>query len=177
MFSRLRCQDKKKIPKFSHLINITHRIFNTSPHKRISCLRSNKSWLNNFFTHLIYFLYQNLKQFLWVSIHSVSKIWRSHGTVSSNRQISKVIFTSFTWQNDATSWHRGVAFLLWCRDCSQSAPTTQSLSQWSEDCIRGQEAYPSSSVACMSLYLATLAHGSWLATSPGQALGGKSGSQ
>jgi hypothetical protein len=40
MFSRLRSQDKKA-PKFTHLINITHRTFNTPLHKKISRLRSN----------------------------------------------------------------------------------------------------------------------------------------
>jgi hypothetical protein len=42
MLSHPRNQDKKA-PKFSHLINITHCTFNISLHKKISCLRSNKS--------------------------------------------------------------------------------------------------------------------------------------
>jgi hypothetical protein len=91
MFSHLRSQDKKA-PKFSHLINITHCTFNTSPHKKISRLRSNKfDDRTIFFTHLLHFLYQNLKQFPQVSICSVSKIQHSNGAVSSYRLISKII--------------------------------------------------------------------------------------
>jgi hypothetical protein len=61
MFSHVRCQDKKA-PKFSHLINITPYTFNTSLHKKISRLRSNKGGDETiFFTHLIHFVYQNLK--------------------------------------------------------------------------------------------------------------------
>lgn len=103
MFSPLRRQDKKA-PKFSHLINITRCTFNMSPHKKISHLRSNKSWQrNNFFTCLIHFLYQNLKQVPQVSTHSGSKIQCSNSAVSSCRLISKVISASFTQQNGATS--------------------------------------------------------------------------
>jgi hypothetical protein len=95
MFSHLRSQDKKA-PEFSHLINITHCPFNTSQHKRISSLRSNKFDDETiFFTHLIHFLFQNLKEFHWVSIRSVSKIQRSNGTFRSYRLISKVISAKF----------------------------------------------------------------------------------
>jgi hypothetical protein len=181
MFSHLRHHDKKA-PKFSHLINITCCTFNMSPHKKISRLRSNKSWWqNNFFTCLIHFLYKNLKQFPQVSIHSVSKIQHSNGAVSSYRLISKVISESFTQQNNATSWCRGVVFLLRCRDCNQSVPTTWSLSLFHHNNQKivlggGQEAYPGRCMTCMSLHLATLACGSWLATSTGRALGGNLGS-
>jgi hypothetical protein len=149
MFSHLRSQDKRA-PKFSHLINITHCPFNTSPHKKISCLRSNK------FDDKTIFL-----QFPQVSIHSLSKIQRSNGMVSSYRLISNVISTSFTQQNDAASWYGGVVFLPWCRDCSRSVPTTRSLSRQRKDCIRGLEAYPSCSVTYMSLHLAVPACGSF----------------
>jgi hypothetical protein len=111
----------KKAHKFSHLINITCYLFNTSLHKKISCLRRNKSWWqNNLFTHLTHFLHQNLTQFLRVSNRSVSKMQHSYGAVSSYTLISKVISASFTQQNNATSWHGGVVFLPRCTDCSQS---------------------------------------------------------
>jgi hypothetical protein len=181
MFSHVRHHDKKG-PKFSHLINITCCIFYTSPHKEISCLTGNKSWQwNNFFTHLIHFLYQNLKQFPWVSIHSVSKVQPSNGAASSYRLISKVTSASFTQQNDTASW---------CGECCIS-PTMQRLqsvsphysvsvplpSQWPKDCIGVLAAYPSCSMACISLHLATLACGSWPATWIGQTLAGNTGSQ
>jgi hypothetical protein len=128
MFSHLRSQDKKVL-KFSCLINITRCPFNTSPHEKISRLRSNK--FNNetiFFTHLIHFLYQNLKQFPRVSIRSVSKIQHSNGTVSWHRLISKVIPSTFTQQNEATSWHGAVVFLPWCRLCNQVVSSHYSVS-------------------------------------------------
>jgi hypothetical protein len=81
--SCLRSQDIKA-PKFSHLINITGCPFNTSPHKKICHLRSNKFDDETiFFTDLIHFLFQNLKEFPQVSIRSVSKTQHSSGTVSS----------------------------------------------------------------------------------------------
>jgi hypothetical protein len=127
MFSCLRRQDRKA-PKFSHLINITCCTFNTSPHRKISRLRSNESWWqNNFFTHLIHFLYQNLEKFPWVTIRSVSKTQQSNGTISSYRSVSKAISTSFIQRNDASSWCVGVAFLPQSRDCNQSVPATWSL--------------------------------------------------
>jgi hypothetical protein len=77
--------------------------FNTFPHKKISCLRSNKFDDETiFFTHLIHFLFQNLKEFPQVSIHSISKMQHSSGMVSSYRLISKVIsavFHTVEWRN------------------------------------------------------------------------------
>jgi hypothetical protein len=100
--SCLRSQDKKA-PKSSHLINITCCLFNTFPHKKISCLRSNKSDDKTiFFTHLIHSLFQNLKELPQVSIHSISKMQHSNGAVSSQRLISKVISPTFhtgEWRN------------------------------------------------------------------------------
>jgi hypothetical protein len=49
----------------------------------------------NFFTHLIDFLFQTLKEFPQVSIRSVSKTQHSNGAVSSHRLISKVISPTF----------------------------------------------------------------------------------
>jgi hypothetical protein len=101
MFSCLRSQNKKA-PKFCRLINITRCPFNIFLHKEISHLRSNKfDNETNFLTHLIHFLFQNLKEFLWVSIHSVSKTQHSNGTISSYRLISKVISAKF----HTTEWH------------------------------------------------------------------------
>jgi hypothetical protein len=114
-----------------------------------------------FFTHLIHFLYQNLKQFPQVLMCSVSKIQRSNSVVSSYRLISKAIFRSFTQQNDVTLWCGGVVFLLQCRGCSQSVPIIRSLSRRPKDCTGGGGgAYPSCSMTYMSLHLATLACGS-----------------
>jgi hypothetical protein len=112
MFPRLRRQDNKA-PKFSHLINITRCTFNKSPHKKIFCLRSNKSWWNNFFTRLVHFLYQNLKQVPRVSIRSVSKMQRLDRAVSSYRLISRVISASLTQQYEATSSCRKFRHTSW----------------------------------------------------------------
>jgi hypothetical protein len=76
--SRLRSQDKKA-PKFSHLINITGYPFNTFPHKKISCLRSNK-----FHDETIFYPFNTF---------SVSKSW---GISPS--------FFSFCFQNAAFEW-------------------------------------------------------------------------
>jgi hypothetical protein len=51
--------------------------------------------MKQFFPQLIHFLFQNLKEFPQVSIHSVSKTQRSNGVVSSYRLISKVISATF----------------------------------------------------------------------------------
>jgi hypothetical protein len=170
MFSHPRSQGKRA-PKFCHLISIACCSFNTSPHKKISRLRSNKSWWrNNFFTHLIHFLYQSLKQFPRVSICSVSKIQYSNGKVSTYRLISKLISASFMQQNDATAWCGSVVFVLQCRDCSQSVHTVWSLSRQPKDCIRGPEAYPSCSMTCIWQRWHVEASTGWI-------LGGHSGSQ
>jgi hypothetical protein len=128
--SRLRSQDKTA-PKFSHLINITGYPFNTSPHKKNSRLRSNKFHdKTTFFTRLIHFLFQNLKEFPQVSIRSVSK---THG---SNCARSRSFLPRFTQQNDATSRpSRG------CRISStmqrlHSLPTTRSLVTTTEKLYR-----------------------------------------
>jgi hypothetical protein len=93
--SHLRSQDKKA-PEISHLVNITHCPFNTSLHKEISSLKSNKFDDETiFFTHLIHFLFQNHKEFPQVSIRSLSKTQRSNGAVSSYVLISKVISATF----------------------------------------------------------------------------------
>jgi hypothetical protein len=58
----LRSQNKKA--KFFHLISITCCPFNTSLHKEVSRLKSNKFDDETiFFPHLINFLFQNLKGF------------------------------------------------------------------------------------------------------------------
>jgi hypothetical protein len=114
LFSHVQSQDTKAL-KLSHLINITHCPFHTSPHNKIFHLRSNISDNENFFTHFIHCLYQNLKQFPRVSIHSVSKTQHSNGLVCSCTLISKVI--------SAMQPHGrcgGVVFLPRCRDCSHS---------------------------------------------------------
>jgi hypothetical protein len=49
----------------------------------------------------MHFRFQNLKEFLQVSIHSVSKTQHSNGAVSSWRLISKVIFPMF----HTVEWH------------------------------------------------------------------------
>jgi hypothetical protein len=61
--SHLRSQDKKA-PEFSHLINMTHCPFNTSLHKEISCLRSNKFDDGTIFLPIQYiFCFKILKNF------------------------------------------------------------------------------------------------------------------
>jgi hypothetical protein len=93
--SCVRSQDKKA-PEFSNLISITHCAFNTSLCKEISRLRSNKfDDKTIFFTYVIHFLFQNLKEFPQVSIRFVSKTQHSNGAVSLYRLISKVISAMF----------------------------------------------------------------------------------
>jgi hypothetical protein len=133
-----------------------------SPPKKISCLRSNKSDNETIsFTHLIHFLYQNLKQFYPVSICSVSKIQHSNGTVSSYRLTSKIISASFTQQNDTISWCGGSS-------CDEKTAISQSVSSHyvvsvmtTKRLYRGPEGHHSCSVTYMSLHLATLACGSF----------------
>jgi hypothetical protein len=92
--SRLRSQDKKA-PKFSHLINIKHCPYNTSPHTEISRLTNNKLSTKQFFDPFHTFSVPNLKEFPRVSICSVSKMQLSNGAVSSYRLIAKVISATF----------------------------------------------------------------------------------
>jgi hypothetical protein len=164
--SHLRSQDKKP-PKFSHFINITRYPFNTSLHKKISHLRNNKFYdKTSFSTHLIHFLFQNLKEFPWVSIRFVSKTQCSNGAVSSYVLISKV--TSAT--HHAAEWHNltansGVLYFFRNAETAVSQSPLLSISRQPKNCIGQPEAEPSCSVTCICLRLARLACGSSLATS------------
>ena len=61
-----------KPPKFSHMINIHIALLICVLCKKISQQRITKcSWQNELVTHIIYFHYQDLKQLLWLSVHSV----------------------------------------------------------------------------------------------------------
>jgi hypothetical protein len=162
----LKSQDKKA-PEFSDMINITHCPFNASLHKEISCLRSNKFDDETiFFTHLIHFLFQNLKEFPWVSICSVSKTQCSSDAVSSYRLILKVISATFhaaEWRNLAADV--GVSYFFRDAEAAVRQFPPLGLSQQPKNCIRWPETDPSYSVTCISLRLAMLACGSSLAAS------------
>jgi hypothetical protein len=101
----------------------------------------------------MHFLFQNLKEFLQVSIHSVSKMQDSNGVVSSYRLISKVISPTF----HTVEWHNlmadGVSYFF--RDAQGVVIPLLGLSRQPKTCIGQPEADPSSSVTCISLRLAT----------------------
>jgi hypothetical protein len=95
--SRLRSQDKKA-PKFSHLIHIMvtllmHPCIRKFPASEVTNLTTKQF----FFTRLIHFLFQNLKEFPRVSIHSVCKMQHSNGAWSRS------LPPHFTQQSYATS--------------------------------------------------------------------------
>jgi hypothetical protein len=112
-----------------------------------------------FFTHLIHFLFRRLENFPRVSIRSVSKIQRSNGAVSSYRLISKVISESFTQLNEATSWRRRVVF---SRDSETVVSPHYSVSATrTERFYRGAGSQPICPITYMTLYLETVACGSF----------------
>jgi hypothetical protein len=119
--SCLRSQNKEA-PKFSHLINITGYPFNTSQHKKISRLRSNKFHNETIFLPVYYiFCFKILRNFPESPFVLFPK--RSIQMARSQGHFRHV---SHSRMMQPHSCRGGLIFLPRCRDCSESLPTTRS---------------------------------------------------
>jgi hypothetical protein len=125
----LRSQDKIA-PKFSHLSNITHCPFNTSPHKEISRLRSKKFNKETVFLSIKYILCFQILKRVSPSVH----LFRFKNTaVKGHSQFIQVNLQGHFHHVSHSRMTRPhgrcgiVIFLLRCRDCSQSVATNRSL--------------------------------------------------
>jgi hypothetical protein len=149
IISCLRSRDKKA-PKFSHLINITGYPFNTSPHKNISRLRSNKFHDETIFLPVkcifCFKILRNFPSFHLFCVQNAAFKW-------CRVKVTYAMFHTAEWCN-LTAVAEVSYFFHDAETAVGHSPLLGFLSQQPKNCIGWPEADPSCFMACMSLRLA-----------------------